>query len=459
MRTKLAIFIAMCLTGCSVYQPPQRDDNIVIPDSFEQPITATTSIGACHQLLPAEASWLDEAIDSNLELARAAARLRQAEALAATSRSRLWPRLDTQLQYTRTDSPFSSTSTVLAATGISESWQGAVAASYELDLWSQIRNENQANVLQAEAAAAALETIRIAIAAEALDSWAAAVAQQALVAELASQIETSEKFLELTRLRFGLGQAPAQDIGRQKQQLLSLQGQQAQVLAASDLARQRLAILLGQPPRAYESALPTLPAVPALPDPGIPADVIARRPDVRAAVASLNAADRRTAAAIAARLPGVSLTASLLSFERDLGDIFSDAYWSLGSTVAATLFDNGALQARVELQRAAADEAFIDYTEAVLTALHEVHGALVRNASQDQFVASLEAQYDEAQKVLTLTRDAYRQGQVSFLDVLTALTSVQSLERQRIEAQRQQLSNRIELCRAAGIAPGSRNPT
>ncbi|MBT8442824.1 MAG: TolC family protein, partial [Gammaproteobacteria bacterium] len=69
------------------------------------------------------------------------------------------------------------------------------------------------------------------------------------------------------------------------------------------------------------------------------------------------------------------------------------------------------------------------------------------------------AQYEEAQTVLTLTRESYVQGQASYLDVLSALLSVQGLERDLIDARRQQLSNRIDLCRAAGVAPGTRSPT
>ncbi len=449
----------LCACLCACVAVPERDASTVVatPPVFQTAAQPQAPLAVCAALSPPGAqAWLQRVATDNLDLRRAAARLRQAEAIAASAASPLLPRLDAQIDATRSDSPFVRP---VPAPGTTTSWQGSVAASYELDVWSRLRNEKRAAELDAAATELNLQSLALTLQSQTLDAWYTTIAQRQLTALLDEQMSTSERFLELTRLRFGLGQVPAQDIGRQKQQVLNLRGQQVLASANAELLLSRLEALAGVAPGTYELATGPMPPAPAMPQPGLPADVVARRPDVQAAWAALAAADHRTAAAIAARLPSLRLSASLLSVEDSLADLFSDAFWSLGTTLAGTIFDRGGLRTRIALQDARAEEALVDYADALLQSLREVHDALLRNASQDEFLLSLDAQYAEAETVLTLTRDSYRAGQVSYLDVLNALLSVQGLQRQRIDAHRQQLSNRIDLCRAAGVAPGTRSST
>lgn len=457
LRPVLCLLIVVTLGGCVSYRPATHSPLVTIPETFDSG-PARAPLVVCTQLVsdPAAIALLESHGD-NLDLQLAASRIRQAEATARLAGSPLWPRLDAQLEGSRGDTPFRNFNPL--ATGTASTWQGSVAASYELDLWSRIRNESLAAQLEHAAADATREALAVSIKAQIYDAWLAAVAEQQLLSVLTQQVETSQKFLQLTRLRFGLGQVPATDIGRQEQQLLALQAQQSQARANTALLMLRLEQLLGAAPGQIPVTVHTLPPVTPVADPGVPAETILQRPDIRSAQLRLSAADRRTAAAISERLPRLRLSASLVSLEQDIGDIFREVFWSLGTSLSATLFDKGALEAAAELRRAQADEAFIEYSIALLRAVHEIQAALVRNARDDQLSVSIEAQHRESQRVLELTRDAYRQGQASYLDVLTALNSLQSLQRQRVTSHRQQLSSRIDLCRAAGVAPGPETTT
>lgn len=449
----------LVVAGCATTSPLRDPTPIATPSAFARADIAGASLAVCDTLAPRPAAeWLERVADDNLDLLGAIARVRQADALAAAARSPLWPRLDAQLETTRANTPFVP-GAFIPRSGVATTWQGSLAASYELDVWGRVRHGSAAADFDAEAAHASLAALGLTLQAQALDAWFTAVAQLQLLGLLEQQTDTSGRFLELTRLRFGLGQVPAQDIGRQKQQLQSLEGQRRLTEAQAALAVSRLEALAGSVPGTHTLGIATLPAAPGIPNPGVPADVLARRPDVAAAWAVLAAADQRVAIAIAERLPALRLSASVLSVERTLGELFSDAFWSLGATLAGNIFDRGAQRSRIHLASARAEEALYDYADVLLRALREVHDALARNAGQDAFVASLEDQAGEARKVLLLTRDAYREGQVSYLEVLNALLSLQGLERQTVEAHRQQLANRIDLCRAAGVAPRAGRPT
>ncbi|HKL62345.1 MAG TPA: TolC family protein, partial [Woeseiaceae bacterium] len=195
-----------------------------------------------------------------------------------------------------------------------------------------------------------------------------------------------------------------------------------------------------------------LPAVPPLPDPGVPAALPEARPDVRAARLALAASDRQLAASIAQRLPSLSLNANLLSVETMLEDLFSDTLWQAGAQLGTNLFDFGQRRANIDLRDAEAEEALTDYAGALLDAWTEVATSLALIQSRDALVASLRRQLEEAERVLMLTRTAYREGQVNFLDVLLALQSQQSVEQSLISARRDQYSSRVQLCRALGVS-------
>jgi outer membrane protein TolC len=193
-----------------------------------------------------------------------------------------------------------------------------------------------------------------------------------------------------------------------------------------------------------------MPELPEIPDPGVPADLIERRPDVRSAMLRLQAADERTAAEVADMLPTLRLSANLSYQAQELADLFDTLFYNLSAEAAQSLFEGGRRLAQVDRAEAAAAEQLYNYGQTLLTAMREVSDALVLEKRQGEFIESLEKQAASAEKALQVARDRYRRGAVEYLRVLTALQSLQQAEQTLLDARRQQFSNRITLCRALG---------
>jgi NodT family efflux transporter outer membrane factor (OMF) lipoprotein len=408
----------------------------------------------------------------NLDLRAAAARLRQAQAAAAEAGAPLWPRVDASLQASRSSSAFALLGGGLSggggggglpfpgagegdAGGEQTFYQPSLAASYEIDLWGKLRDRKAAAALDALASAEALRTLQVSLSAQLAESWSALLSERHLVAVLESQIAASEKFVELTRLRFGQGQGAAADIGRQQQQLEALRGELALARGRERTVLGQLGVLLGEAPDAVAPpAGRELPPIPSPPDLGVPLGLVEARPDLRGARLRLEAADRRLAAQAKDWLPSLNLSGSLFSFATSLGEVLDDVLWQVAARLSETVFDGGARAARVAGADARAEEALWAYGQTLLASLQEVRAAMVGNASQAAFLDSLDRQLVDAERVLELVRDGYREGASPYLDVLTALLSQQQLERQRVAAHRQQFANRVQLCRALGSPVG-----
>jgi outer membrane protein TolC len=220
-------------------------------------------------------------------------------------------------------------------------------------------------------------------------------------------------------------------------------------------------VLIGRPPSDEVSVdAQTLPVVEPLSnldeqdayekDAGVPADLLQRRPDVRAAYLALKAADERTAAAVADRLPQLRLTASLGFHAEQIADLFEQLFWSVGAGVSQSLFEGGRLRAEVERSEAEAEEQLYIYADTLLVAMREVRDALALERNQRDRLASLKRELETARSVVEYARKRYRGGTLDYLRVLTGLQALQEVERELLEARRQQLSNRIGLCRALG---------
>jgi NodT family efflux transporter outer membrane factor (OMF) lipoprotein len=459
MRAELglaAIGMTALISGCAS-GPPEVELPYELPAGFAADREGSPAPEACADPgLPDLGPLTARLLADNPGLKAALARLDRAEAVAEQAGARRWPRLDASVQGTRGTAALGPALAAAGATaGPIEFYQGGLAASWEFDLFGRLDALADAAAYEAAATAAERDALTVTLAANLASTWAEVIARRRQEDLLAAQADASVRFLELTTLRFGQGQAPARDVGRQRQQLESLRGDLAVVRGQRLAAENRLSVLIGQPPGALE--LPPAreyPPAPGRPDPGLPADVLLERPDVRAAWLALAASDARLAAAMADRLPTLTLSGNLTSVSQSLGELFSDLLWSLGGSLSVTAFDAGLEAAEVRAAAGTREERLHAYAETLLTAVEEVDSALARERALTRLGESLDAQLAEAERVLRLARTAYQQGAADYLEVLTALLSVQSLEQRRVDNRLNRLTERVNLCRALGLGPG-----
>lgn len=393
---------------------------------------------------------IDRALRGNFQVRAAWARIQQSQALLRQSNAGKWPQVDLSASARRQSSRLTIGDQEIENTN--NTFSASVGAAYEIDLWQRTANQGRAAALSAMAARDDYEAAAISIAAEVAEAWFDIVSYRAQIALIEDQLNTNDTYLELVELRFQKGLASALDVFQQRQQQVSTRSQLALLRSALSVFEHRLAVLLGEAPGgvalAAADALPEeLPAVPAT---GLPADLLERRPDVRAARRRVEAADYQVAVAVSARLPSLRLSGSYGFQSTDITDFLSSPVWSIIGSVAQSIFDGGRRKAEVERSQAVVEELLMVYGQILLQAMSEVENALVREREQILYIEDLSAVVELSQATLREAQARYSQGLSDYLPVLTALQGSQRAELTLLQARRQLISFRIQLCRALG---------
>lgn len=461
MLRKEWLFLALLagsvgMTGCrtTIPSPPPPID---LPEAFSQSGEADRSERWWRALGDARLEvMIQKALSENFSLRAAWDRLQQARASLDAAGADLWPTLDAGFE-----NEFSwrrELVTVIGPDGDPDSeWEINDArnrtinfsADYEIDLWGRVRSLRNAEALDLAASAEDLHAAAISLAAQVASLWFELQEQVGQRHLLEGQIKTAEETLKLIEARFRLGQILASDVLQQRQFVEARREEKSRVNARIAALEIALAILVGETPRpgSYEPEGKLI-ELPPLPQTGLPADLVSRRPDVRSAYLAFQAADQRAAAALADRYPRLSLTAGFSTSSEDWRALFDNWLATVAANLVAPVIDGGARRAEVRRNRAVASEQFNDYGQTLLDALGEVEEALVQESHQRNVVHSIELQLELASRVLSRIRAQYLGGGETFLRVLEAQQSVQDLERELLSARRELIGFRIDLYRA-----------
>lgn len=390
---------------------------------------------------------VERAIADNFDLASAWERLREARAVARRAGADLYPELDAEAD---------AESTRRVPGADNETLGLGLSAGYEVDLWGRIDSQVDAARLRAEATRADYRTALVSLTAEIARTWYRLREARAQIALIRSQETVNEQALESLETRFTSGQGRSADILRQRQLVESTREERISAESELRVLEHQLAVLLGETPQdatLAETAEPTLPDPPPLPDTGLPAELVRDRTDIRAAHLRLRAADEELAAAAANRLPRLTLAASLDTTESDARELFDDWVRTLAANLVAPIIDGGRRRAEVERTGAVRRRRLNEYAQTVLTAFREVEDALVREAKQRERIENLVRQVELSEKTTGRIRSEFINGVGDFLDLLTARTDTQQLQRELLTARRNRIEFRIALHRA--LASGS----
>lgn len=399
---------------------------------------------------------VDQALGKNFQLMQAWARLEQAKALERGAMAGLFPSIGANVSASRSKSP----PRVFQLPGQppteipgveSDQYTASLPVSYEVDLWGRVR----AGMLAAEqdtiAARADVEAAAMTIAANVTESWFNVIEQRALRGIIREQTEVNQTNLELVMMRFEQNEAALSDVFQQRQQIQALDVQRAAAIGSEAVAEQQLALLLGTgPKKLVGEGRDDLPMPPPLPATGIPASMLERRPDIRAAKARVVAADYRIAQAIAARLPSLTLSGSLGFNAVELSSFFESFVWNIMGQIAGNIWDGGRADSEIDRSEAVLKERMAAYGQTLLTALVEVESALVLERQALAQIAILEEQLDTAKKTLEAARSRFAAGVGNYLATLTALRSLQQVEQNILTARRRLLAQRVQVYRALG---------
>lgn len=386
-------------------------------------------------------SLVAEAFSGNFTLQTAWARLNQADAAARQARSALFPGLDLTAQ---------ASSAEKSGLAVNDYSLG-LASSYEIDLWGRIRSADAAAHMTASASREDLNAAAMTLSAQVANSWIAIIAQRREKAILQKQMKTNRTFLELVELRYRNAMASALDVYQQKEALARIEAAIPQVDLQEQLLMHELSLLLGKAPK-EPLALTSeeLPVIDDLPATGLPADLLAARPDIRAAGFHLYAARWNVETARANRLPALRLSAQGGYGSNSIKTIFDDWFINLAANLTLPLFDANRLRNESVRTGAVEDERLAIYRQTVLTAVKEVEDAIVSEDRQRVQIDAVQRQLAFAQSALDEAHERYMGGLNDYLPVLTELTAVHNLERDLLQKSRDLLLSRIRLYRALG---------
>ena len=464
IRHLLCAALAAQLTGCTVGPDYVRPVETAAPAYKEAGDwkTATPSDqftrGAWWKIYnDAELDRLEAAAtDANQELAAAAARYREAQTLVDQARAGLFPTVGVGASATRggNGSGASNANSLngLGGASVRNSFSASVDASWEVDLWGRVRRAVEASEANAAAGAADLESARLSIQGQLAIAYFSLRVVDSAQRLLDRTVDAYQQTLTLTTNRYNAGVVARADVVQADVQLKSAQAQAVDNRATRAQFEHAIAVLTGQAPASFSLAVADdLPVPPDIP-PGLPSQLLERRPDVAAAERRMAAANAQIGVATAAFFPTLSLSASGGFASSKLAQLLSlpNRFWSIGANLAGPLFDAGLRRAQRDQTLAQYDEAVANYRQTVLAGFQEVEDNLATLAVLKDEATIQQAAVDAARLSVDLTTNQYKAGIVGFINVVAAQAVLFNNERSLVQLRGRQWQANVTLVRALG---------
>ncbi|ANB18179.1 efflux transporter outer membrane subunit [Dokdonella koreensis] len=334
-------------------------------------------------------------------------------------------------------------------------YQAGFDAAWELDLWGRVRRTVEAADATVDAAAATLDDVRLAIAADVARGYFELRSLRRQIALTRSAIDTGSDTLALIQARADGGLVDDTDVARQRTLLADLRARLPPLQAQETVTINRLGLLLGLRPGELDDALAGADGAAApLPDLalGLPSELARRRPDIRAAEARLHAATAGIGVAVADLYPRITLGvgAGFESFDADRFGDWGSRRWSIGPSLSLPIFDGGRRRATVALRTLEQREAAIAYTQVVRGAWQDVDDALTAYAAEQRRNRDLQEKRHSADQALALAQARYAGGLVDFLVELDAQRTSLDAQRELAESDARLRVGYVAVCKAIG---------
>ncbi len=393
------------------------------------------------------------ATGANQELKAAVARVEQARATARVARSELLPTLNADSSYTR--QRFSPNQVPSFGDLTANNYRGALDLSYEIDLWGRVRRGFEGARADAGASLAAFHNVLLILHADVAQNYFALRALDAEISTVTSTVRLREEQVQLVRSRFKAGIGNNLDVVRAETELASTEAEAASLAKRRAELENALAILIGENASTFKFAAETKwnPTPPKIP-PGLPADLLERRPDVSEAERQLAAANARIGVAKAAFFPVLRLTSSGGYVSGEIESLFNwDSHvWSIGPSLSLPIFAGGRNLANYRRSKSVYEETIARYRQSILVAFGDVESCLAGiHFLADQSAAQQRAVVN-SRRGAELADERYRAGIVSYLEVVDADRVALQAERASAQLAGQRLIASVQLIKALGGA-------
>ena len=471
-RLAPALLSAAILAACSV-APVYDRPAAAVPAAFKEAAVDPAEAARWKTAQPAEhlqrGDWWtafgdaalnalqQEAQEENQDLKIGAARLAQSRTIEREARAALSPQVGIGFGPTRQRaSPAAQGLPADAATSATTLWRAQAGFSYEADLFGRIGSTVAAAGADTERNAALLRSLQLAIQADVAQAYFLLREIDAELALYASTVELRSQTLQLLERRYVQGDITEVDVARGRTELAAARAESLGLARRRAGTEHALAVLLGRAPADFGVAPQPLGRTTVKVPAGLPSALLERRPDIAAAERGMAAANARIGAAQAAFFPRLSLTGALGYESNELGDLFK---WSsrsfllgplLGTMLSLPVFDGGARQAGVDRARASYEEEVARYRQTVLQAFREVEDNLANLRILDDQTRQQDVAVTASERAARLLRLQYREGAVSFLNVIDADRSVLLQRRVAVQLDGERARSTVDLIRAMG---------
>ena len=389
---------------------------------------------------------------SNQTVQAAEARVREARAATQAARAALFPFVNAGASGLRSSRATGSSANSNSTSGVTNSFNASIDASWEVDLWGGIRRSVEATSSSAQATAAELAGATLSAQALLAQDYFLLRVQDAQIALLRETVTTYERSLQLTRNQYAAGIVARGDVLQAEAQLKSTQAQVIDATLVRAQLEHAIAVLVGKPPAELSViAKPLATVFPDIPV-ALPSALLERRPDIAAAERRTASANAQIGVAQAAFFPAVTLSAGGGLQNSVIGSLLSlpSRYWSLGAVLAQTVFDAGLRSAQKAEAIATYDETVANYRSTVLTGFQDVEDNLAAlNLLAQEAVLQDEA-VKAARQSAAIATNQYQAGTISYLAVVVLQASALNSERTALSILGRRLTASVGLIKALG---------
>jgi NodT family efflux transporter outer membrane factor (OMF) lipoprotein len=453
------------MVGCLVgpkYQPPAT----AAPEHWSEPLAGietdrTESLAAWWQRFhdPELDSLVARALRANPDLRIADARVREARAEAGLAEAGLWPEANLSGSAGRAkqsgNQPLIGSALPPGTPLTSSVYQSGFDASWELDLFGGARRGTEAAYADLAAAGFSRGDAQVQLAAEVARNYVTARSYQQRLEIARQNIAAQRDGVTLAQDRYRQGLTSGLEPEQAATVLAQTEAQVPSLESGLQTAIHHLGVLLGQRPGALGEELAARAAIPAAPPQvpaGLPSDLLRRRPDIRVAERRLAAATAQIGVATAELFPKFSLTGNYGYLSTGTGNLVTprSSAWSVGPSFQWRLFDAGRIRAGIRAQNARQEQALALYEKAVLTSFEDVENALVALAKEQSRNQPLRIAVASSRNSLEISRDQYRNGLTSFINVLDAERSLYQTEDTLVQSDQAVAQDVIALFKALG---------
>jgi multidrug efflux system outer membrane protein len=434
------LVVAGCAVGPNYHQP-----EISMPEQWSEPLVRgeTNSAGSVAGWWknfndPELDSLIGRAVQSNLDLHIAEARVREARAEYGVAVGNLWPTVDASGSYThqrvsQNQPYFVDLPPSFNIPLENDAYQSGFDASWEVDVFGGQRRAAESAKAQVTAAEFGERDVLVSLLGDVAVNYVEARGYQRQIEIANENLQAQEQSLAITQRRFEHGLVSNLDVQQAATLLATTRATVPTLETSLQASIHRLGVLLGQPPEALQTELSTVAPIPAAPPEvpvGLPSELLLRRPDVAQAERRLASATANIGVAKADLFPKFYLT-GVVGLESVSASDWFDAgsrFWSAGPTVQWNIFDAGRIRANIKVQNARQEEALGDYEKTALSAFEDVENALVAYAKEQVRRRSLEDAVKSSQESLNLANKLYANGLTDFINVLDAERSLYEAE-------------------------------